>query len=129
MGSDFIGDISSGSHFCMFYQTRSDLIDILAPYFKAGLENNELCIWVTSRPLETRDAEASLRRVVRDLDHYIRQGQIEILDADQWYTASGRFQPDRTLQKWIEKEEQGQELHQRYILRKRQGYWVKPMDF
>ncbi len=104
--SDFVNDISLGAHFCMFYQTKDDLVDILAPYFKAGLENNERCIWITSKPLKTRDAKASLKAVVRNLDDHIRQGQIEILDADQWYTSSGEFEPDRILQKWIEKEKQ-----------------------
>jgi hypothetical protein len=35
-----IGDVPWGSHFCLFYQTKEDLTDILVPYFKAGLENN-----------------------------------------------------------------------------------------
>ncbi|MFC1717608.1 MEDS domain-containing protein [Candidatus Poribacteria bacterium] len=106
MGSDIIDSVSLGAHFCMFYQTKDDLIDVLVPYFKAGLENNELCVWVTAKPLKARAAEASLRRAVGDLDNYIRQGQIEILDADQWYTQSGEFESDRVLQQWIEKEGQ-----------------------
>ena len=40
-GIDIIGDMPWGTHFCQFYQTTEDLIDILVPYFKAGLENNE----------------------------------------------------------------------------------------
>jgi hypothetical protein len=40
-GIDIIGDIPWGTHFCQFYQTREDLIDILVPHFKAGLENND----------------------------------------------------------------------------------------
>lgn len=47
-GIDIIGDVSWGTHFCQFYQTREDLIEILIPYFKAGLENNEFCMWITS---------------------------------------------------------------------------------
>lgn len=105
-GSDVIDNISSGAHFCMFYQTKEDLIDILVPYFKAGLENNELCVWITSKPLEAKAAKAALKGVVRNLDDYIRQGQIEIFDAGEWYASSGEFETDRTLQKWIEKEDQ-----------------------
>ena len=47
-GIDILGDVPWGTHFCQFYQTKEDLIDILVPYFKAGLENNEFCLWVTS---------------------------------------------------------------------------------
>jgi MEDS: MEthanogen/methylotroph, DcmR Sensory domain len=55
-GIDIIGDIPWGMHICQFYQTKEDLINILVPYFKAGLENNELCIWITSQPLEREEA-------------------------------------------------------------------------
>jgi hypothetical protein len=44
LGIDIIGDMPWGTHFCQFYQTKEDLMDIFIPYFKAGLENNELCI-------------------------------------------------------------------------------------
>jgi len=40
-GIDVIGDVPWGTHLCQFYQDKRDLIDILVPYFKAGLENNE----------------------------------------------------------------------------------------
>jgi len=49
-GIPVIGNVSWGTHFCQFYQTREDLIDVLVPYFKAGLESNEFCVWVTSEP-------------------------------------------------------------------------------
>lgn len=47
-GIDVLGNIEWGTHICHFYQTRDDLIDVLIPYFKAGLNNNEYCIWITS---------------------------------------------------------------------------------
>ena len=96
-----------GTHLCQFYQTKEDLTDILVPYFKAGLENNEFCMWVTSEPLEVNEAKASLEKVVKNLDDYIDKGQIEILEASQWYTKFGKFDPDEALQGWVEKEKQG----------------------
>lgn len=45
-GIDILGDVPWGTHFCLFYKTKEDLCDILVPYFKAGLENNEFCMWV-----------------------------------------------------------------------------------
>lgn len=32
-GIDIVGDVAWGTHFCQFYQTKQDLIDILVPYF------------------------------------------------------------------------------------------------
>jgi PAS domain S-box-containing protein len=104
LGIDILSEASWGTHLCQFYQTKEDLIDILVPYFKAGLENNEFCMWVTSEPLRVEDAKKSLRKVVEKLDDYIKKGQIEILDASQWYTKSGKFEPDEVLEGWVEKE-------------------------
>jgi len=105
-GIESIGDVPWGSHFCLFYQTKEDLTDILVPYLKAGLENNEFCMWVTSEPLSVEDAKRSLKRVVENLDDSIEKGQIEILDYSQWYTQSGKFEADKVLQGWVEKEKQ-----------------------
>ena len=105
-GITVIGDVSWGTHLCQFYQTKEDLIDILVPYFKAGLENNEFCMWVTSEPLHVEDAKTALGKVMKDLDGYIKKGQIEILDYSEWYTKTGGFDADRVLKGWVEKEKQ-----------------------
>ncbi len=103
-GINSIGDVPWGTHFCHFYHTKEDMLNILIPYFRAGLENNEFCMWVTSEPLKVDDAGAALQRAVPDLDECIRRGQIEIIDYSQWYTATGRFDQDRVLAGWVEKE-------------------------
>lgn len=105
-GIDIVGDVPWGTHLCVFYQDKQDLNDILVPYFKAGLENNEFCVWITSEPLNARDAEQSLRQAVNNLDDYIEKGQIEILDYNQWYTKSGMFDADKVIRGWMEKYEQ-----------------------
>lgn len=105
-GIDVIGNIPWGTHICLFYQTAEDLIDILVPYFKTGLENNEFCMWVTSEPLNVEDAKRALQREIKELDEYIERGQIEFLDYRQWYTESGSFEADKVLQGWVEKEAQ-----------------------
>jgi hypothetical protein len=86
LGIDVLGEAPWGTHLCQFYDTKQDLIDILVPYFKAGLEHNEFCMWITSKPLGVEDAHASLRKAVKHLDDYIEKGQIQILDYGQWYT-------------------------------------------
>lgn len=106
---DIIGDVPWGTHFCQFYQTKEDLIDILVPYFEAGLENNEFCMWITSEPLNSEDAKRALKKKVKNLDDYIKKGQIEILDYSQWYTKPGYFDSEKVLEGWIEKEKQALE--------------------
>jgi len=103
-GIAIIGDVPWGTHLCQFYQTKEDLTDILMPYFKAGLDNNEFCMWVTSEPLRVEEVKAALEKAVTNVDDYIRKGQIEILDQSEWYTKSGKFNADEVLQGWVEKE-------------------------
>lgn len=73
-----------GTHLCQFYQDKGDLIELLVPYFKQGLENNEFCMWVTAQSLRVEDAKTALEEKVKNLDDYIKKGQIEILDYSEW---------------------------------------------
>ena len=102
-GIDIIGDVPWGAHICQFYETKEDLTDILVPYFKAGLENNELCLWVTSQPLEVEDAKEALRKAIRDLDSYLYKGQIEIIPYTDWFTSEKVFDSEKVLSGWLEK--------------------------
>src|SRR3989338_11103491 len=77
-GIAMIGDVPWGTHFCQFYQSEKDLIDILVPYFKAGLENNEFCMWVTAESFSTEKAKEVMRKAMPNFEHYLNKGQIEI---------------------------------------------------
>jgi PAS domain S-box-containing protein len=102
-GIDIIGDAPWGTHFCQFYQTKEDLLDILVPYFKAGLENNEFCMWVTSEPLSEEEAKKEMRKAVPNFDQHLRSGQIEIVPHTDWYPKDGAFNLQRVLNAWTDK--------------------------
>ena len=103
-GIDLVGSIPWGTHVCQFYEAKQDLIDILVPYFAAGLRSNEFCMWITSQPLEVAEAKEALRKAVPDLDAYVAKGQIEIISYKDWYLLGGKFDSNRVLQGWVEKE-------------------------
>lgn len=100
-GIDIVGPAPWGTHFCQFYATEEDLTDILVPYFKAGLEGGEYCMWITSPPLGVREAWSALARAVPDLDAYRRHGRIEIIPHTDWYLRGGVFDQDRVLKGWV----------------------------
>lgn len=102
-GIELVGKIPWGTHFCQFYKTKKDLADILVPYFKAGLLNNEMCVWVTSEFLTNEEALAALRKELPDADEYLRRGQIEIFSHTEWYLKSGKFEMNTVLKKWVQK--------------------------
>jgi len=102
-GIAVIGDVPWGTHFCQFYQTQKDLLDALVPYFKAGLESNEFCMWVTAEPLVAEEARKAMARAVPDFAQYVKKGQIEILPHDEWYLRGGSFDLQRVLDGWVDK--------------------------
>ncbi|MGB9939101.1 PAS domain S-box protein [Methanosarcina sp.] len=102
-GIDTIGDISWGTHICQFYQTKEDLMDMLVPYFRAGLENNEFCLWLTSQPIEVEAAKEALRKAIPDFNNYLEKGQIEIISCTNWYLKENDFDSKRVLNSWAEK--------------------------
>ncbi|RXA19856.1 PAS domain S-box protein [Methanosarcina sp. MSH10X1] len=102
-GIDIIGNVTWGTHFCQFYQTEEDLMDILVPYLKTGLENNELCIWVMPKFIEAEKAEQLLKIAFPDIDIYLKKGQIEILSCAEWYLRENIFDSQKTLNDLIER--------------------------
>jgi PAS domain S-box-containing protein len=106
-GIEGVGDKPWGTHCCLFYETKDDLIDILIPYLQAGLENHEFCLCVTSEPVIAAEVERALKQAVPDFARYLAQGQIEIVSHANWYLQDGRFDPLRVSQGWIGKLEQG----------------------
>ncbi|MFH1446400.1 MAG: MEDS domain-containing protein [Chloroflexota bacterium] len=104
IGLDAMPSIIWGSHLCLLYRTKQELLDILIPYFKTGLEDNEYCIWATSEHLGTAEAFKELGESVADLDGYITKGQLEILDSRELYTREGKFDQEEVLSRWLEKE-------------------------
>ena len=66
-------------------------MDLLVPYFKAGLEKNEFCIWVTSNPLDVEEAKEALRGAVPDPDVYLDKGRVRTISYTHWYVKEGVF--------------------------------------
>src|SRR3984893_2100109 len=102
-GGEVVGDMPWGTHFCLFYETRADLLETLVSYCKAGLENQEFCLWVVAEPLTEDDARHALKRAVPDIDRYIADQSIEIVAARDWHLQYGAFDLNRVISGWNEK--------------------------
>lgn len=101
-GINVVGDVPWGTHFCHFYETKQDLLDTLVPYFKAGLENNECCLWVVSDDdlITVEEARTALAHVVPDLDRQLSLGKVEILSGHQWYHEKNALNLERVRSAW-----------------------------
>lgn len=90
--------LSWGTHIGQLFRSADDLRDTLVPYFLAGLENNERCLWVTDGPLDAEQARTALRAVVPDLDERERRGQIEIADTRSFYNPDEAPPPEALVE-------------------------------
>ena len=102
-GVDVVGDMPWGTHFCLFYETGADLLETLVSYCKAGLENQEFCMWVVAEPFTGADATHALKQAVPDFDQYLADHSIEIVAAHDWYLHDGKFDLHRVIAGWSEK--------------------------
>src|SRR5439155_209980 len=101
-GIDVVGEMPWGTHFCLFYETKDDLLGTLVPYCTAGLEAEEFCLWVVSEPVSVDEAKHALRGAVSDLDRHLAEHSLEIASARDWYLQGGTFDLKRVIGGWNE---------------------------
>lgn len=104
-GLKAVPQVQWGSHLAHFFGSGDELRDILLPYFKAGLENNERCLWVTGDAFTAEQARSALRTAVPDLDRRERDQQIEIANAGEWYSASDKLRPHDLVAGLLQREQ------------------------
>ena len=103
-GIDVVGDmVAWGAHFCLFYETREDLLDTLIAYCKSGLGREEYCLWIVAEPLTIEEATAALKAAVPDLDRHLAESRMEIASARDWFLQGGTFDGKRLTDAWYEK--------------------------
>src|SRR3984893_6680224 len=102
-GIGVVGDIPWGSHFFLFYETKEDLLDTLIPYFKAGLESGEFCVWALCAPLTAADAMRALRNSVADIDRYLSNRSIQLLGGRDFYLSRHELDMKRVVSGWNQK--------------------------
>src|SRR6266481_2746875 len=103
-GVDVVGDVAAwGAHFCLFYETKQDLLDTLISYCKSGLEREEYCLWIVAEPLTIEEARAALKNAVPDFDRHIAGSRLEIVPARDWFLPGGAFDGKTLTASWYEK--------------------------
>ncbi|WP_207486115.1 sensor histidine kinase [Arenibaculum pallidiluteum] len=128
-GLDVVGPLPWGTHLCQLYDTAADLKEFLVPYFKAGLEANESCLWIASDPLPPAACEAALRSVVPDLERRKAKGQIEILGHDEWYLRQGAMTAQQVLDGWLAREAQALDRGYAGLRLTGNTFWLEPVGW
>src|SRR2546425_12360165 len=103
-GIDVVGDMAAwGAHFCLFYETKEDLLDTLISYCKSGWESEEFCLWIVAEPLTIEEAKHALNNAVPHFDRYLADSRVELASARDWFLQGGAFDGKRLTDAWYEK--------------------------
>ena len=104
-GLEAVGEVAWGTHFCVFYETKKDLLEIVVPFFKAGLQVNEFCLWIVanSELLTIKEAKAVLQDAVPDLDRLLKNGNIEIVPYYKWFLTGRAVNVQKAIARFRQK--------------------------
>ena len=88
-----------------FNETKKDLLEIVVPFFKAGLQANEFCLWVvaSSELLTINEAKAVLHEAVPNFDRLLKNGNIEIVPYDKWFLTGRAVDTNKAIARFRQK--------------------------
>lgn len=101
-GVQVLGLVRWGTHIAQVYKNEDELTEVLVPYIEKGLEDNELCAWVTSEILG-EEAREALTKEMPNLQEYVNRGQMQFLSYQDWYIPDGRLNVQYALDSVLRK--------------------------
>jgi C4-dicarboxylate-specific signal transduction histidine kinase len=102
-GIGVVGDVPWGTHFFLFHETKEDLIDACVPYFQAGLESGELCMWGIADPLTEEEVRYCLKHAIPGFEDYFESRSIEIVHGGEWYMTGDDLDLEKVTRGWKQK--------------------------
>jgi len=101
-GIELIGEAFWGTHIGQLYESKDDFFSIACPYIRAGLLNNELCVWVYSYNTNEAEVKSYLDKYINNVDKYIKTGQLLLTSHTNWYLTDNSFNEMRVSGLWLE---------------------------
>jgi len=89
MTQSTITQTTTHGHACFFYDNDSERTEVLAQYFQDGLDNHELCIFVT--PDTQAEAVAKFFAVGFDAQAAIDKDELRVFEMNTTYMPDGEF--------------------------------------
>ncbi|PKL66588.1 MAG: hypothetical protein CVV28_09295 [Methanobacteriales archaeon HGW-Methanobacteriales-1] len=99
-----IEELNHGDHLCVLYQTDEEHKDLITPYLRSGLENNEKVFYI----VDARTSEMVLNYLLDDgmeVDPYLESGQLSMLTVSESYMNGGVFDPEGMIKMLTEETE------------------------
>jgi DNA-binding CsgD family transcriptional regulator len=78
-GIPLVDEVPWGSHLCVFYDSRDDLLDTVACYLEAGLRGNEFCVWRLPASIAIEEAHEKLSSAIDEFEDHVNAGRLELV--------------------------------------------------
>lgn len=90
MHDRFVSGVSkSGSHIAFLYDSPDERMELLSRYFREGIENKELCVFVT--PESEEEVIVAFGKHGFNAAPAIKNGGLRIFETTETYLSDGRF--------------------------------------
>ncbi len=86
-----------GSHFCSYYETPSQLQQLMNSYLRTGLEDHEGCLWILPPWHTPTSATTALQWVIPQVYDYLATAQLELIPSAEWYGWPGVMNLERIV--------------------------------
>lgn len=94
---DSLHNIYPGRHLYQFYKNVDDFLFVMLPYFKAGLQKNQACLWLVSAKNGLSAVRHASLTHIQNCETYFISGQLKIRSAEEWYLSNGSFDEAKAL--------------------------------
>jgi hypothetical protein len=86
-----------GSHVCSYYQSTSQLQQLVISFLQVGLEDHEGCVWILPPWHTPTTAATALQWAIPNVYDYLATAQLELMPSDEWYGWPGAINLDRIV--------------------------------
>ncbi|MGD9739775.1 MAG: MEDS domain-containing protein [Bauldia sp.] len=101
-GIEILGEARWGTHLCALFGTKTDLLEICAAYFAAGLAANEACVWALPQQVSAAEAIDALGGA-DVIGSAIDRGGFEFVTGRDWYLRGDEDDSLRISGAWQQK--------------------------
>lgn len=108
-------------HVCAFYETKEDLLDLVLPFFSAGRDRGELCVWMMPDGVNEDGAK-------NRVDALVERG-LELLRARDLYLRGGRFECDAVTRFWDQKVQEALSVNHPGVRASGDAFWLQQSDW
>ena len=101
-GIDFLGQINIGTNMCQFCNTFDESLELIPSFFEAGIDENNLCVWIIPDFFSKEKAISFLIDNVSKETNIIgiKNENVLIYHEKETYFENSSFRPDKISKFW-----------------------------